>query len=376
MVSPLRVSQLSLNHASLPSGLYIIGDSNARHLPIPHLPTIGAENPTPGAININLSSVQDDVNTTDLLETFSNGDIIWIDAAHNICRCILSKEANANTLLVTEQCDNRCSFCSQPPNYLPDAELYQKATLALLNYNTSAFVGISGGEPTLNRSAFLAMLRVLNQHNVKTPLHILTNGRSLADANFVNDINSLTLQNDIVWGIPLYSADSKKHDALVGSHGAFVETVKGLINLGSSGQFIELRIIPVQENLSNLVNLIEFIASSLPFVSVISIMNLEPKGWARKNFSSLFVSVKEQAYWLETCIACAQQHRLPIRLFNYPLCLLPEEIRSFSCQSISDWKNYYPPLCELCELKNECGGFFTSATGQFFEAVEPIIWKS
>lgn len=375
MVNPLRTSKLRYS-GTISDGLYIVGNSTVSGLPLAHLPTIGADNPTPGTFNVSVNGDSASVQCPELFQAFNLGDVIWVDSRQKLLRSILSRGANANTLLVTEQCDNRCSFCSQPPNELPDDELYHRATLALLNYETDGYVGISGGEPTLNRRAFLSMMRILQGSNNETKLHILTNGRSFSDLSFVEKLAEYIKGREIAWGIPLYGHTHAIHDSLVGAKGAFVETLAGLINLASIDQTIELRIIPVQENLTHLRSLMEFIATSLPFVSVISVMNLEPKGWARTNYDTLVTQVKEQTYWLSQMIDIANTRGLAIRLFNYPLCLLPLEIRSYASQSISDWKNYFPAECDGCELKENCGGFFTSATGNFIENVEPVIWKN
>jgi len=375
MVNPLRTSKLRYS-GTISDGLYIVGDSTVSGLPVAHLPTIGAANPTLGTYDVPINGESAPIQCPELFQAFNSGDVIWVDSRQKLFRSILSRGANANTLLVTEQCDNRCSFCSQPPNELPDDELYHRATLALLNYKTEGYVGISGGEPTLNRRAFLSMMRILQSSSNKTRLHILSNGRSFSDLNFVANLNEYIEGREIAWGIPLYGHTQSIHDSLVGVKGAFVETLAGLINLASIGQTIELRIIPVQDNLNHLRSLMEFIATSLPFVSVISVMNLEPKGWARNNYDALVTQVKEQSYWLSQMIEIANTRGLAIRLFNYPLCLLPTDIRSYAYQSISDWKNYFPTECNECSLKENCGGFFTSATGNFIENVEPLIWKN
>ena len=376
MVNPLRVSKVPYS-GSLAGGLYVVGDSQVRKRSLPHLPTLGAGQHSPGVINVPVNSeASGSINCPDLFDHFAHGDVVWADERHNLLRSILSKHANSNTLLVTEQCDNRCTFCSQPPNDYPDAELYHKATLALLNYESESFVGISGGEPTLNRGAFLSMLRILKGAGNKTPLHILTNGRSFSDSLFIEQLSEFIQSRDIVWGIPLYGHTSAIHDSLVRAEGAFLETVSGLMNLGAAGQAIELRIIPVQENLPHLMRLIDFIAHSLPFISVISVMNLEPKGWARNNFRDLVVSVERQASILQNMVKSAEIRGLAIRLFNYPLCLIPEDIRKHAFQSISDWKNYFPSACDTCQLKSSCCGFFTSSVGNFIETVEPMKWVS
>ncbi|MEI6913224.1 His-Xaa-Ser system radical SAM maturase HxsC, partial [Klebsiella pneumoniae] len=75
----------------------------------------------------------------------------------------------------------------------------------------------------------------------------------------------------------------------VGSEGAFDETVMGLINAGNSGINIELRIIPTLANYMELDKIIEFAGRVFSNINQISLMGLESIGWARKNWSSIFI---------------------------------------------------------------------------------------
>ena len=279
----------------------------------------------------------------------------------------MNKNANANTLLVTEQCDNFCKFCSQPPKTQNDIALYEKATLSILNYGRSDLIGISGGEPTLNQKAFSTFLKTLNSFHNTTPLHILTNGRGFSDKKFCNEVTEILAERFCLWGIPIYGFESQTHNTLVEADNAFIETVSGIRNLLGAGQAIEIRVVPVRDNLKDLPLIIDFVQSNLAQVAYISLMNMEPKGLARKNFNSLFVPQRDQNSALLEAIELAEVHSLNIRLFNYALCQLDESLHKYACKSISDWKNYYTDECNTCNKKTECGGMFTSADGRFLE---------
>jgi len=357
MVEALRKSSIVVTDNGLSDGLYVVNESNATDLSIPHLPVLS------------IAQLQQ---LSDETCSFDNGDVVYLDNRRGRVRSVLAKRANANTLLLTERCENRCQFCSQPPNEREDAYLYRSASLALLNYHSSEFIGLSGGEPTINRHGFITLLKQLNEFNNQTPLHILSNGRSFADLEFTKQVTTECQQRNVVWGIPLYGHRSELHDRLVGAQGAFVLTMNGILNLLSCGQYIELRIIPVRENLGQLPDILNFLLYSFAPLGIISIMQLEPKGWARNNYADLFVPVSEQNEYLEHAVQLAERHHQPIRLFNYPLCLLKKSLRTYTCQSISDWKNYYPEDCVRCSQKPMCGGFFTSATNAYLERVKPL----
>jgi peptide methionine sulfoxide reductase MsrA len=61
---------------------------------------------------------------------------------------------------------------------------------------------------------------------------------------------------------------------------------------------------------------------------------------------------------------------MKVSIYNSQLCILPESIRDYAKQSISDWKNIYLPECEDCKLKKECAGFFASAENKHSQYIK------
>ena len=302
----------------------------------------------------------------ELYHAIADGDIGLVTARGSV-RVILSERANQNTLLLTERCDNRCVFCSQPPKEDDDSWLLSSAEKALLDFEYGGVIGLSGGEPLLYGQRLLSMLRrVLSERN-DISFHILSNGRALADADFCNSVGEIARSGRVVFGIPLYGASGKTHDDCVGTEGAFVDTLTGLVNAGNLGIPIEIRFIPTSLNVSDIVSVIELVGRSISSLSQVSIMNLEPTGWAKHNWKSLYLSPFEYQKELMQAIKKSQELGLRLALFNYPLCHLSEDCRDFAVKSISDWKNFFPPECDGCALEQECGGYFTSTGGERFD---------
>ncbi|HDU2755112.1 TPA: His-Xaa-Ser system radical SAM maturase HxsC, partial [Klebsiella pneumoniae] len=109
------------------------------------------------------------------------------------------------------------------------------------------------------------------------------------DINFTQEMAKRSKKIKITFGIPLYSLRPLVHDHLVGNDGAFNETVKGLINAGNSGINIELRVIPTLANYTELDDIVEFVGRVFSNINQISLMGLESIGWARKNWSTIFI---------------------------------------------------------------------------------------
>ena len=357
MVEPLRKRTFITSSVNLATGMYVVEESNAKDLNVPHLPLIGK------------TEIQEGLRKSKIVA----GDIVYFNCKTGQVRTILTKLSNENTLLVTQQCENKCLFCSQPPNEKSDIELYNNAALALINFNFNGVVGISGGEPTKNRNAFITLLRQISIFKLNTRLHVLTHGRNLSENNYVEEIAEHIEPAQITWGIPVYGHRSSIHELLVNSEYAFSQTLQGIANLSQIGHAVEARVIPVVQNYRYLTHIVNFIANNFQNIETISIMNMEPIGWAKERYCDLYVDVSKQDKHLLEAVSIGVKYGIPIKLFNYPLCLLSKELRKYAVKSISDWKNYFPSECYSCEKKEKCVGFFTSATGKYREKVEPLL---
>jgi hypothetical protein len=61
-----------------------------------------------------------------------------------------------------------------------------------------------------------------------------------------------------------------------------------------------------------------------------------------------------------------------VSIYNHQLCVIDHELWPFAKKSISDWKNEYMPECAGCAVKDECGGFFSSAHHRYSDHISPI----
>jgi His-Xaa-Ser system radical SAM maturase HxsC len=307
-----------------------------------------------------------------IYSSFDDGDIGYVTAKGRM-RIVLAQRENHNSILVTEECDNLCLFCSQPPKKEQDTWLWKQALYAVCTFQSKQTIGITGGEPLLRKDLMLSFLDGVKQLSSCTPLHILTNGRGLADTAFSRALFEKTKGLTVTLGVPVHSMNPIIHDTISGAQSSHQETIKGLINAGNLGINIELRIIPVVQNVNQIKQIIEFAARCLSNVVQVSIMNLEPTGWAKKNWDELYVSPNLLHLELEESVKLSSQAGLPVKLFNYPLCQLSPLLREFAVKSISDWKNYYPKPCQPCLLKSDCTGLFSSARGKFIPNIRSVL---
>ncbi|MBB3136614.1 His-Xaa-Ser system radical SAM maturase HxsC [Rhizobium pisi] len=284
-----------------------------------------------------------------------DNDVIMILPGQASARRLIRADSQHNTFLITEQCDQLCLMCSQPPkkNHVDlFAELETAASLA----PTNAYIGLSGGEPLLHKKKLFSMLLSLAKTRPDLKFHILSNGQHF------DEVDIATLQEigveRILWGIPLYAAEAKLHDTIVKKQGAFDRLIQSFAILFEAGAAIELRTVVIRQNDVDLPALAGFVGTALPFVERWALMQLENIGFGRMNWDLSFKDTSVDFDNLARAINIATAGDVPVQLYNFPLCSVPVRYRRIAAASISDWKNRQEPFCTSCSARQRCGGFF------------------
>src|SRR6266404_1228358 len=223
------------------------------------------------------------------LDYLGDGDVLAVELDRPAVRVLYRRNSQHNSFLLTERCNHYCLMCSQPPKDINDDwivdELFQ--AIPLISRETKS-LGFTGGEPTLLGERFLHLVSEMRQHLPETALHILSNGRRFVDPHFASAYAAIE-HPDAMLGIPIYSASSQTHDYIVQADGAFDETIRGILNLKTYGQQVEIRVVIHRQNYAHLPALAEFIARNLTFVDHVALMALEMTGFAKANIDTLWI---------------------------------------------------------------------------------------
>ena len=290
-------------------------------------------------------------------EHFSEGDIVLINPKGEVI-FLYEIASFHNVLMATEKCNHRCIMCPQPPVIQEkDKTSMNLKIISLLDRRTQE-IGITGGEPTLIGDNLFLILTKIKERLPKTSISILSNGVKFADKNFALKLakcHCLDLQIDI----PLFSDIADEHNTIVGAK-TFYKTVQGLYNLALFHQKIGLRIVVHKKTYKRLPQIADFIYHNFPFVSQVAFMQMEITGLAKENIDSLWIDPYDYNTELREAVLMLADRNMNPYIYNAQLCVLPDDIRNFAVQSISDWKNIYLSDCEGCTLKNQCAGFFQS----------------
>lgn len=282
------------------------------------------------------------------------GDVLLVDPRRQIAHRLIRAASQHNTFLITEQCDQLCVMCSQPPKPRHEdmfAHFLAAARLAPLG----ARIGLSGGEPLLHKKQLFEFIEASLTDRDDLTFHILTNGQHFER----DDLPWLRAhRSKLLWGIPVYSEIPSVHDDLVGKSGAFDKLSNSLSLMGLAGAAIELRTVVMTQNVAGLAGLADFISRHIPFATTWAIMQMERIGYGRMNWDRCFFDSSADFNELGTAIDLMQARNQDVALYNFPLCTVPPAYRRYAARSISDWKQKYLPACAECQLRSDCTGFF------------------
>ena len=300
-----------------------------------------------------------------------DGDVVRLNPSQNSVRVLYRKNSAHNGFLTTERCNNYCLMCSQPPKTEDDSWIVDEIlqTIPLMDRETKE-IGLTGGEPTLLGGDFFKILRSIKSYLPDTSIHVLSNGRNFQSPEFAEKVADVQ-HHDLVIGIPLYADVSHIHDYVVQADGAFDETIRGILNLKRYGQKVEIRVVLHKQTIDRLPQLAEFLARNLIFVDHVALMGLEMMGFTRANLENLWIDPFDYQKELKEAVRILSAYRMNVSVYNHQLCLLDKEVWPYARKSISDWKNEYMPECEGCEVKEQCGGFFSSAYLKYSDHIQP-----
>lgn len=301
-----------------------------------------------------------------------SGDVIRILPRRGSFATLYRREARQNALLLTERCNHYCLMCSQPPKDIDDGWIVDTLLEAIsLIDSEQPELMFTGGEPTLLGDRLLQLMQQCRSYLPQTALHILSNGRAFTDLEFARRIADIG-HPDLMFGIPIYSDLSEVHDYVVQADGAFDETVRGVLNLKKAKVPVEIRVVIHKQTYERLPQLARFLARNLTFVDQVVLMGLELTGFTKANFDDLWIDPYDYRGQLAKAAEILAGSRMNVSIYNHQLCLLDRSLWKYARRSISDWKNEYMPECEGCTVRNECGGFFSSAKLRYSDHIRPI----
>jgi His-Xaa-Ser system radical SAM maturase HxsC len=299
------------------------------------------------------------------------GDIVKISKEGEI-HILWERDSTQNALFLTDSCNLNCLMCPQPqkPHDKKHIETANRI-LDLLNNKTVSHICITGGEPTLVKKDFLRILTRCSSEHPKSYLDILTNGQTLHDFDFAKEC-ALKSSSGTCFCLSMHGDTPITHDKIVQNDGAFRNVHSSLYNLSKLNVEIEIRFVISKMNYMRLPNLADFFFRTYPFVHHFAIMGLEMTGCAEKNHDRIWIDPTDYKEELDRFVLEAERRGLNFSIYNHQLCTLTERAWKYARQSISGWKKIYLKKCETCDIKDQCGGFFSTSKEIISSEIKPI----
>jgi His-Xaa-Ser system radical SAM maturase HxsC len=292
------------------------------------------------------------------LSELHEGDVVAVDTNGNI-RVLYDSCSEQHALLVTERCNHRCIMCPQPIEMQKHDGIAFNLKLISMFDRKPGNICLTGGEPTLIGDDLFVLIRAIWRRAPAASISVLTNGVRFADYDYARRLADIQ-HPDLQVEIPLYADTDIGHNRIVGAE-TFYQTIQGFFNLARLHQRIGLRVVIHRQTCGRLPQLAEFIYRNLPFVWHVMFMHLEPEGLAKKNIDSLWIDPSDCNPALQKAVLYLSRRNMRVSIYNAQLCVLPNMLRAFARQSISEWKRIYLPMCNGCRKKEICAGFFSSA---------------
>lgn len=294
-------------------------------------------------------------------------------------------------IMLTYDCQNRCGHCYNEPRELGEltAEEWEKAIDRLWEYGVPHIV-FTGGEPT--RSPHLRRLINRAERNGQVA-GLVTNGRALSRPGYLADLIDVGLDHV---QITVLSHRPEAHDRLVGSEGAWEETMMGLDAALASDLYVNTNTTIMRSTLPDVEDTLRFLIGkgvrNVAFNGLIrSGKGKEAEGISLDEMSEALLRLKDIAdeagvrmTWytptpycelnpinlglgIKQCTACSLNMALepdgtvlPCQSYYEPLGnILTDEWESIwehdLCRSIRH-RDYLDGQCVDCGLRDACGG--------------------
>jgi len=297
------------------------------------------------------------INGIENIDTFCEGDVVSISPQGGI-NFLYEHNSVHNAVFVTERCNHRCIMCPQPPvSKEQDKTEFNMKLISLFDKNTQS-IGITGGEPTMIGDKLFDAVRQIKKCCPKASVDMLTNGVKFSEWEYAVKLARCN-HNDFQIDIPIFSDIADEHNRIVGAK-TFYKTVQGIYNLASLNQQIGIRIVVHKQTYKRLSQLADYIYHNFPFVCQVAFLQMETTGLANENLKDLWIDPYDYNEQLQEAVTLLDNRDIPVYIYNAQLCVLPENLRNYAMQSITDWKDGFLPECEGCKLRDRCAGVFTT----------------
>ncbi len=313
---------------------------------------------------------------TSIFADLHTGDIVCI-SERGICYVLYNQVQGETVLYMGGNCNSNCLMCpAGDSERRRDYSGQWQDTLKLIDMlpDRICYYVITGGEPTLNKEAFLTVVNSVKSKFVDTGGIVLTNGRSFSSRVLADEFVQRAPEGILV-AIPIHGSTEKIHDSVTQAPGSFRQSLRGIRNLLDRNISVEIRIVVTKLNCEDTLSIAKLITDYFPDVFRVNFISLEVRGSCLKNQDTVYITPRESFDKSRPAIDHLLSKGMNVELYNYPLCNVDREYWLLCKKSIAYEKAVYSNDCEKCDMKDECGGLFISTLKSVQPKTYPITFN-
>jgi MoaA/NifB/PqqE/SkfB family radical SAM enzyme len=280
--------------------------------------------------------------------------------------------ANLGYIQLARRCNQKCVFCSNPPNgrilSLEQAKEYVD------DFVERGYQGIilTGGEPTLFEQ-LTELVAYANARNM--PSRIITNGQKTARLDY---LKSLVDGGVTHLHLSIHSWRPEVHDYLTQTPGSLKKQILSLENAGKLGVTVDINCVINKHNAGHLHESVQWLIEKFPFLHHFVWNNLDPSMNPEVDLSDVLHKFADMEVSLLKAMNYLQSMGRTFRCERVPLCYMAEfahcstETRKIIKQEervihfLDDkatrrethFDHFKAPACNVCRFSSICAGLF------------------
>lgn len=296
--------------------------------------------------------------------------------------------ANIGYIQVVRHCNHFCGFCSNPTT--PYTHDFESMRVLVDDFVRRGYFGVilTGGEPSLHPE-----LPRIARYARDQGLHVrmITNGHRLADEGFAREMAEAGLQ---LVHVSVYSVRPEVEERLRGTGGTLARAFAAIDNAHRFGVEVNVNCVINRLNADHLDDNVRYFLAHHPHVRHFIWNNLDPSmGRAEVNQDRFTPRLADFELSLSRAMRLLHRTGRTFRVEKVPLCYMTdfawastetrkivkgeERIVHFLDQKQTvrqtEWEHVYAPSCDVCTLREICGGLFDRGNGYDPAELHPVF---
>lgn len=295
--------------------------------------------------------------------------------------------ANLGYIQLSRRCNQKCVFCSNPPN--GRILTLEQAKQHVDDFIERGYHGIilTGGEPTLFEE-LEELVRYANSNNI--PPRMISNGQKTARFEYLKALKDAGLTH---LHLSVHSYKHEIQDYLTGTPGSLKKQIKTLENADKLGVTVDINCVINRYNADHLDKNVMWLVKTFPFIQHFVWNNMDPSMNPDVDLDDVLHDLKDFEVSLYSAMRFLDLNYRTFRAEKVPLCymveyahcstetrkLIKNEERAIHFLDQKEFRrevifeHYKGDVCKVCKLNPVCAGLFKGDRYYKVKELSPVF---